>query len=298
MNELAVKSANGTNTEEDRKFVDCEVQQLKEELDWIFETTTFNERKIWEVTGNKNQIGTEKKQAVTSSTGYISFDVTNDNYGVLAVDSYKVNVNDAGIWISWKGYDNQDYQTEVVDWDTLEANNYSFEMSDYFDKQNYAKLFNSAGNPVLNKKISFSVIESATRADIIKSLNGVYMGGSESASFTARFENADGTVKSSDVSVTALTMYYEASYASRANSANGRDFDAADDENHWWEWKEYKSNGVTVRYKDDIDRQLGGTLGDVMDALTGAKGTNNPGLLTEQKGGGTNTGELSTYDLR
>ena len=73
MNELAVKSANGTNTEEDREFIDCEVQQLKEELDRIFETTTFNERKIWEVTGNKNQIGTEKKQAVTSSTGYTSF---------------------------------------------------------------------------------------------------------------------------------------------------------------------------------------------------------------------------------
>ena len=359
MNELAVKSANGTNTEEDREFIDCEVQQLKEELDRIFETTTFNERRIWEITGNKKQIGTEKKQAVTSSTGYTSFDVTNDNYGVLAVNSYKVNANDAGIWISWKGYDNQDYQTEVVDWDTLEANNYSFEMSDYFDKQTYGKLFDSAGKPVLKKKISFSVIESATKADIINSLNGVYMGGSESASFSARFENADGTVKSSDVSVTALTMYYEASYASRANSANGRDFDAADDDffeptstgnnpnliskpsatdyiaarsstegwtfsfdiegigtveassvsltyasgddadddiNHWWEWKEYKSNGVTVRYKDDIDRQLGGTLGDVMDALTGAKGTNNPGLLTEQKGGGTNTG--GTIDIR
>ena len=359
MNELAVKSANGTNTEEDREFIDCEVQQLKEELDRIFETTTFNERRIWEITGNKKQIGTEKKQAVTSSTGYTSFDVTNDNYGVLAVNSYKVNANDAGIWISWKGHDNQNYQTEIVDWDTLEANNYSFEMSDYFDKQTYGKLFDSAGKPVLKKKISFSVIESATKADIINSLNGVYMGGSESASFSARFENADGTVKSSDVSVTALTMYYEASYASRANSANGRDFDAADDDffeptstgnnpnliskpsatdyiaarsstegwtfsfdiegigtveassvsltyasgddadddiNHWWEWKEYKSNGVTVRYKDDIDRQLGGTLGDVMDALTGAKGTNNPGLLTEQKGGGTNTG--GTIDIR
>lgn len=271
------------------------IEELKEELDRIFETTTFNERRIWEVTGNKKQIGTVKKQAVTSSTGYTSFDVTNDNYGVLAVNSYKVNANDAGIWISWKGYDNQDYQTEVVDWDTLEANNYSFEMSDYFDKQTYGKLFISAGNPVLKKKISFSVIESATRADIIKSLNGVYMGGSESASFAARFENADGTVKSSDVSVTALTMYYEASSVSLTYASGD---DADDGINHWWEWKEYKSNGVTVRYKDDIDRQLGGTLGDVMDALTGAKGTNNSGLLTEQKGGGTNTGGTITSDLR
>ena len=55
MNELAVKSANGTNTDEDREYIDCEVQKLKEELDRIFTTTTFNERKIWEVTGDKNK---------------------------------------------------------------------------------------------------------------------------------------------------------------------------------------------------------------------------------------------------
>ena len=46
MNELAVKSANGTNTEEDRAYIDREVQQLKAEMDRIFETTTFNEQMI------------------------------------------------------------------------------------------------------------------------------------------------------------------------------------------------------------------------------------------------------------
>ena len=359
MNELTVKSANGTNTDEDREFIDCEVQQLKAELDRIFETTTFNERRIWEVTGNKKQIGTEKKQAVTSTTTSTSLELTNDNYDVIAYDSYKVNATDAGIWISWKGYDNQNYQTDVVDWDTLEKNNYSFEMSNYFNKQMYGTLFDAAGNPVLKKKISFSVIESATRDDIMKSLNGVTMTTGKSASIRARFENADGTVKNSEVSVTPLLMPYAASYASRAKSVDGRDFDAADDdffrptkngnkpnlvsmplaadhiaarsstegwkfsfyiegigeveassvsisyasgddatddENYWWEWKERKENGVTTKYVDDIDRTLGGTLGDVMDALTGAKGTDTPGLLVEGKGGGTNTG--GTIDIR
>ena len=36
MNELAVQSANDTNTEQDREAIDSEVQQLKEELDRIF----------------------------------------------------------------------------------------------------------------------------------------------------------------------------------------------------------------------------------------------------------------------
>ena len=64
MNELAVKSANGTNTDEDREYIDAEVQQLKEELDRIFDTTTFNEIKIWEPDPDARvQIGVEKKQA-------------------------------------------------------------------------------------------------------------------------------------------------------------------------------------------------------------------------------------------
>lgn len=46
MNELAVKAGNDTNTEEDRSYIDSEVQALKKELDRIFETTTFNERRI------------------------------------------------------------------------------------------------------------------------------------------------------------------------------------------------------------------------------------------------------------
>ena len=47
MNELAVKSANGTNQEEDRLYIDEEVQQLKHELNRTAGTTSFNENKIF-----------------------------------------------------------------------------------------------------------------------------------------------------------------------------------------------------------------------------------------------------------
>ncbi len=353
MNELAVKSANGTNTEEDREFIDCEVQQLKEELDRIFTTTTFNERRIWEVTGAPKLLGTEKKQAVTSTTGYKSFDVTNDNYDVLAYGGYQVNANDQGISVSWTGYNGKSYQTKTVDWDTLEANNYSFEMSNYFDNQ-VSELFDASGNPVFKKTISFSVEDTATKADIITCLNGRTMSSSASAYVSARFEKADGSNNSGDISVVSTSMSYGAAYASRTNGTNGRDFDAADDvfleptggsgtpnlissptattvadarnstegwsfsfdldgvgavkatsksidyasgdraaddENVWWEYQYITINGKKEPRVYGLSRTLnGGTLGNVMEALTGDKSSGTPGLLTSGEGGATDTG--------
>lgn len=43
ISELAVKSANGTNTGEDRAYIQQEVSQLVQEIDHIAETTSFNE---------------------------------------------------------------------------------------------------------------------------------------------------------------------------------------------------------------------------------------------------------------
>ncbi len=43
MNELAVKSANGTNSQDDRQYIQDEIDQLLEEIDRVAETTKFNE---------------------------------------------------------------------------------------------------------------------------------------------------------------------------------------------------------------------------------------------------------------
>lgn len=64
--ELSVQAVNDTNTDEDRKMIDEEVQNLKDEIDRVFEDTEFNTIKIWDTNmKDKVQIGTEKKQAVT-----------------------------------------------------------------------------------------------------------------------------------------------------------------------------------------------------------------------------------------
>ncbi len=69
INELAVKSANGTLTTTDRSYIDLEVQQLKSEIDRVASTTTFNEKNL--LTGScsavKLQVGAEASQTITLS---------------------------------------------------------------------------------------------------------------------------------------------------------------------------------------------------------------------------------------
>ncbi len=49
MEELATQASNDTNTPEDRKQIDLEVQQLKKETKRIFKDAEYNTKKIWEV---------------------------------------------------------------------------------------------------------------------------------------------------------------------------------------------------------------------------------------------------------
>lgn len=50
ISELSVKSANGTNTDEDREYIQQEVAQLVKEIERISETTSFNEIKLFDGT--------------------------------------------------------------------------------------------------------------------------------------------------------------------------------------------------------------------------------------------------------
>lgn len=61
MNELAVKAANGTNQEEDREYIQSEVDALIDEVDRVAQTTTFNERSLLDgtLTDVELQVGAE-----------------------------------------------------------------------------------------------------------------------------------------------------------------------------------------------------------------------------------------------
>lgn len=366
MNELAVKAANGTCSDDDRSYIDQEIQALKSEMDRIFDTTTFNELEIWEPK-EKKQIGSEFKQAVKFiGSDLQSNNVTNANCGVLSCSNYIIHATQDGVSVSWKGYDTKEYSTQKIDWDTLKKKNYRFEMSDYFgEKTADNKLYDSSGNPVFRNTITFTVEETATIDDIITCIDGRGLSGSASASMTGRLEdNAGQAAPSTVISLYTTSLSYGAAYASYRNQAaagtnDGHNFDAADDtflepakqdgtplgstggnltsfppanlsvaeakastdtwtfsfnmkgigtvqatssgvsylapgetadddETHWWNWVRYNNN---YQYKSDIVRSVGaGTLGNVMKTLTGAKNSNNPGLLTAANGGGSDTG--------
>lgn len=359
MNELAVKAANGTCNDEDREYIDSEVQELKSELDRIFDTTSFNEKLIWDPT-TKVQIGSKKAQAVNFVGSSSSRnDVTNANCGVLAYGSYTINADAGGVSVSWTGYDGKSYQTEPIDWDTLKKNNYSFEMSDYFGAPDAGNpLYDKNGKPVFRNTVSFQPQETATVDDIIQAVNGTHMSASTSASMSGRFEDSAGNSRSySGVSVESVSLSYGAAYASQRDGASGHDFDAADDvfleasdkngnlsslpsastvaeaqnssdgwefsfdmegigrvkassravsyyapsdtsdddEGYWWDWYRWRdSNGVQRQEKRYITHSSSahgsGTLGSLMEALTGAKSSSTPGLLTKANGGDCDNG--------
>jgi len=77
MNELAVKSSNGTNSEDDREYIQNEIDQLTTEIDRVSTTTKFNETYLLQGEGRqqakaKNElasislIGADGKTAVAT----------------------------------------------------------------------------------------------------------------------------------------------------------------------------------------------------------------------------------------
>ena len=77
MNELAVKSANGTNQSEDQSYIQSEVDALIAEIDRVATTTTFNERNLLDGSwsgGIALQVGAE---GVSTNTITVSINAMN-----------------------------------------------------------------------------------------------------------------------------------------------------------------------------------------------------------------------------
>ena len=86
MNELAVKAANGTNQDEDRGYIQSEVDALIDEIDRVADTTTFNERILLNGTFKdiELQVGAEGKTG-----NQIAVTITAMNSAGLGVASLK-----------------------------------------------------------------------------------------------------------------------------------------------------------------------------------------------------------------
>lgn len=87
MNELAVKSANGTNQSEDRDYIQKEVDALVSEIDRVQATTTFNERML--LNGSFNDVGLQVG-AEAASLNSISVTIDKMSASALAINDISV----------------------------------------------------------------------------------------------------------------------------------------------------------------------------------------------------------------
>ena len=90
MNELAVKAANGTNSEDDRTYIQNEIDQLTTEIDRVAETTKFNETYLLKGDRDATQKYTYKyatptADAAAEATMTAPTDTATNNLGVTGV---------------------------------------------------------------------------------------------------------------------------------------------------------------------------------------------------------------------
>ncbi len=88
MRDLAVQSANGSNGANERQALQQEVNQLKQEITRIAETTTFGSRKILD-----GSFGSEAFQV--GANAFETINVTLGNYKATNMGSYRVNLFDS-----------------------------------------------------------------------------------------------------------------------------------------------------------------------------------------------------------
>lgn len=187
IHELAVQAANDTNTDEDRAFIDEEIQMYKDEINYMFEETEFNTIKIWDTnTNNRVQIGTERKQAVKlTNFGTRTFTVTEQNKGAIAYGGHdsgnsshtgyiievqgtdETDAANYGFKIKWEGWNKNQYSTDLISWDNVGRNGFRCNLSDYVDTAAHPEL---AG---IDFPIGWTAEETATIDDIAASIDGV-----------------------------------------------------------------------------------------------------------------------------
>lgn len=83
---LSAQSANGTNSDDDRKLIDKEVQQLKDEIDRIAKDTEFNGKKVLDGSYGKN--GQRLELLVGENPGFI---ISFPPIESIACDSLKID---------------------------------------------------------------------------------------------------------------------------------------------------------------------------------------------------------------
>lgn len=236
LNELAIQSANGTNTPSDRAAIDDERGQIVSEMERIFTDTSFNEKKIWDPSEVmlKNppdiEYRTIHNQAVTVDRSGSYYDISDENVGAVPKGDINVHASlDDGLSFSWTGFNGNTYTTGKVDWDTLQRNGYSVKLSDLYPTGSItnggnpvagASFYGANGNPLIDKIYSYSPYQKATLEDVVKSLDGTWLDVSRSVPLSAQFEDQSGNKASNKFSIYSESLNFSTAYDSFASKKN------------------------------------------------------------------------------
>ena len=138
MRELAVQSANGTYTDEDRELINQEFMQLKSEIDRIANDTEFNGNKVLNgnISGKEYEVKSVKTTANPNGTltedklGVIMAEVTGDSLRPLGEGTFELKIaRDAGNNITLEIVDKsefnggKEYVMDSITFDKTTANN-------------------------------------------------------------------------------------------------------------------------------------------------------------------------------
>ena len=93
MNELAVKSANGTNSEDDRSYIQNEIDQLTTEIDRVAETTKFNETYLLKGDRDAEKDFRYNYKAVTTDTAATAAGFGKDANNTTATVAFEAAAN-------------------------------------------------------------------------------------------------------------------------------------------------------------------------------------------------------------
>ncbi len=122
MNELAVQSANETNTDEDREAIDLEVRAIKDEMTRVFETTEFNELKIFNIpyvpdaSGLPDSLQMFNVRLDNGEVRYGGIEINNirHTWSELGIDKY---IGDDGVTIHVPASEDDDPEDDVISTD-------------------------------------------------------------------------------------------------------------------------------------------------------------------------------------
>jgi len=118
--ELSVQSANGTNTEEDRKALQSEVSQLKSEIDRIGDTTEFNTKKLLngalKTSGASVGLDSTKgtvvgKQSAATVTATAALDDAASAIAPADFVSEKIKIDGTEITVNWQNLSTEEQNT-------------------------------------------------------------------------------------------------------------------------------------------------------------------------------------------